>query len=209
VRAHLAVELSSGRDRALLLKLAALLHDVGKPQTCSQDEDGRIHFYNHEPVGARIAADRLQALRFSRDEIDRAWVIIGQHLRPAHLARAGRVTGRAVYRYFRATGCGGVDVVLLALADHLATWGPNLDEQCWTRRLEVAETLLTHWFEHREETVSPPPLLTGDDLMAELDLEPGPQIGRLLEAVREAQAAGEVHSREEALALARTHLPRG
>ena len=208
VRAHLAVELSSGRDRALLLKLAALLHDVGKPQTCSQDEDGRIHFYNHEPVGARIAADRLQALRFSRDEIDRAWVIIGQHLRPAHLARAGRVTGRAVYRYFRATGCGGVDVVLLALADHLATWGPNLDEQHWAQRLEVVETLLTHWFEHREETVSPPPLLTGDDLMAELDLEPGPQIGRLLEAVREAQAAGEVRTRQEALALARAHLPK-
>jgi len=206
VRAHLTVELSSGRDRTLLLKLAALLHDVGKPQTCSQDEDGRIHFYNHEPVGARIAADRLQALRFSRDEIDRAWVIIGQHLRPAHLARAGRVTGRAIYRYFRATGCGGVDVVLLALADHLATWGPNLDEECWVQRLEVAETLLTHWFEHHEETVSPPPLLTGDDLMAELDLEPGPQIGRLLEAVREAQAAGEVRTRQEALALARAHL---
>jgi putative nucleotidyltransferase with HDIG domain len=209
VRAHLAVELSSGRDRTLLLKLAALLHDVGKPQTCSQDEDGRIHFHNHEPVGARIAADRLQALRFSRDEIDRAWVIIGQHLRPAHLARAGQVTGRAVYRYFRATGCGGVDVVLLALADHLATWGPNLDEQRWAQRLEVAETLLIHWFERHEETVAPPPLLTGDDLMAELGLEPGPQIGRLLEAVREAQAAGEVHSREEALALARAHLPRG
>jgi putative nucleotidyltransferase with HDIG domain len=203
VTAHLAVEVSGGRDRAMVLKLATLLHDVGKPKTRSQGEDGRIHFYNHELAGARMAAERLESLRFSRDEVDRAWVIVGQHLRPAHLARAERVTPRAVYRYFRATSCAGVDVVLLALADHLATWGPNLDEQRWARRLDVAETLLLHWFERHEQTVAPPVLITGDDLMAELGLDPGPQVGRLLEAVREAQAAGEVTTREQALALAR------
>jgi putative nucleotidyltransferase with HDIG domain len=202
VTAHLAVEVSSGRDRALLLKLAALLHDVGKPKTSSQDEDSRIHFYNHELVGARMAAARLQRLRFSRDEVERIRTTVGQHLRPGHLARAEEVTRRAVYRYFRATACGGVDVVLLNLADHLATWGPNLQEARWARRLEVAETLLIHYFERYEKTVAPPPLVTGSDLMAELGLEPGPQIGRLLETLREAQAAGEVNTREEALALA-------
>jgi len=67
----------------------------------------------------------------------------------------------------------------------------------------VAETLLLHWFERHEQTVAPPALVTGDDLMAELGLDPGPQIGRLLEAVRETQAAGEVTTREQALALAR------
>jgi hypothetical protein len=109
------------------------------------------------------------------------------HLRPAHLARAEKVTRRAVYRYFRATGDAGVEVALLSLADHLATYGPHLQEQRWARRLEVAEMLLTHYFERYDETVAPPPLVTG----------------RLLEAVREAQAAGEVGTREEALALAR------
>jgi putative nucleotidyltransferase with HDIG domain len=204
VATHLAVEVSSGRDRAGLLKLAALLHDVGKPDTWSQDHDGdgRIHFYNHELVGARMAAARLRELRFSRDEVERMRVLVGQHLRPAHLARAERVTRRAVYRYFRATGYAGIDVVLLCLADHLATWGPNLQDRRWTRLLEVAETLLTHCFERYEETVAPPPLVTGNDLMAELGLAPGPEIGRLLEALREAQAAGEVCTREEALAFA-------
>jgi putative nucleotidyltransferase with HDIG domain len=204
VTAHLAVEISGGRDRALLLKLAALLHDVGKPRTWSQDEDNRIHFYNHEPLGAQMAAARLEGLRFSRDEVERMRVMVGQHLRLAHLARAEQVTRRAVYRYFRATGCAGVEVVLLALADHLATWGPNLQqrERCWAQRLEVAEALLAHYFERHEETVAPPPLVTGRDLMAELGLDPGPEIGRLLEALREAQAAGEVRTRDEALALA-------
>jgi len=203
VTAHLAVEVSGGRGRATLLKLAALLHDVGKPETWSLGEDGCIHFYNHELVGAQIAAARLQRLRFSRDEVGRVRVMVGQHLRPAHLARTAQVTRRAVYRYFRATGCAGVEVVLLCLADHLATWGPNLQEQRRARRLEVAETLLAHYFERHEETVAPPPLLTGHDLMAELGLAEGPEVGRLLETVREAQAAGEVRTREQALALVR------
>jgi len=203
VSAHLAVEVSGGRDRALLLKLAALLHDVGKPETWSPGEDGRIHFYGHESVGARMAAERLRELRFSRDEVRQVRVMIEQHLRPAHLARAEKVTRRAVYRYFRAANDVGVEVVLLSLADHLATWGPGLQERFWSRRLEVAEALLTHYFEHYEETVSPPPLVTGHDLMAALGLKAGPEIGRLLESLREAQAAGEVRTRTEALELAR------
>ena len=203
VIAHLMVEVSGGRDRAVLLKVASLLHDVGKPRTWSQDGDGRIHFYNHEPVGARMAAARLRALRFSRAEVEQARVMIRQHLRPAHLARAERITRRAIYRYFRATGDVGIEVVLLCLADHLATWGPHLQEQRWARRLEVAETLLTHYFERHNETVAPSPLVTGHDLMVELGLTEGPEVGRLLGALREAQAAGEVRAREEALALAR------
>ncbi|HDQ74097.1 MAG TPA: HD domain-containing protein [Chloroflexi bacterium] len=204
---HLAIDVSGGRDRALVLKLAALLHDVGKRETWSQDErDGRIHFYNHEPVGAEIAARRLQALRFSSDEIARVRVMIGQHLRPAHLARAERLTRRAVYRYFRATGCAGVDVVLLSLADHLSTYGPNLQDRRWMRRLSVAEQLLTHCFERYHETIEPPPWLTGHDLMDTFALSPGPQIGRLLETIREAQAAGELQDRESALAFARRLL---
>ena len=202
IATHLAIETSGGRGRAVLLKLAALLHDIGKPKTVSQGDDGRIHFYNHEPVGAQMAAVRLEELRFSRGEVERMRVLVGQHLRPAHLARAERITRRAVYRYFRATSCAGVDVVLLSLADHLATWGPNLQEHYWTRLLEMAETLLTHCFERYEETVDPPPLVTGRDLLTEFGLTPGPRIGRLLEILREAQAAGEVQTRDEALALA-------
>jgi len=198
VTSHLATETSGGRDRTLLLKLATLFHDVGKPQTWSRGEDGRIHFYNHESAGARVAAVRLRRLRFSRDEVTRACKIIEGHLRPAHLARATSVTHRAVYRYFRAMGDAGVEIVLLSLADHLATWGPTLQEKRWAQRLEVAEALLFHYFERYNETVVPPPLITGHDLMAELELEAGPAIGRLLETLREAQAAGEVRTREEA-----------
>jgi hypothetical protein len=118
----------------------------------------------------------------------------------------GPVTRRAVYRFFQDAGSAGIEVVLLSLADHLSTWGPNLVPERWARRLEVAELLLSYYFEQYEEVVDPEPLVDGRDLMDELGLEEGPQIGRLLRQIREAQAAGTVTSRDEALALARSVL---
>jgi len=207
LRRHLRVRLRGGNTRRVLLLLAALCHDLGKPLTVTEDQEGRLHFYGHEREGARMAAARLRDLRFSRREVERVRAMVRAHLRPGHLARVrGPITRRAVYRYFRDLGGTGVEVVLLSLADHVATFGPNLEPERWARRLEVARVLLEHYFERREEAVAPPPLVTGRDLMEALGLEEGPQIGRLLETIREAQAAGEVRSREEALDLARRLL---
>ncbi|MGD1995516.1 MAG: HD domain-containing protein [Anaerolineae bacterium] len=204
VTSHMESRLKGGRTHRVLLFLAALCHDLGKPLTCTEDEQGRLHFYSHGPVGARIAAEWMERLRFSRAEIAEVRTMVRDHLRPAHLAQAqGRTTRRAVYRFFRATEGAGVGVVLLSLADHVSSWGPNLEAERWARRLEVAQTLLAHYFEHQNETISPDPLVDGHDLMAELGLEEGPRVGWLLRAIQEAQAAGEVSTREEALALGR------
>jgi hypothetical protein len=149
----------------------------------------------------------MEALRFGRAEVKCVERVVAAHLRPGHLARVeGPVTRRAIYRFFRATDDAGVDVVLLSLADHVATWGPNLDAARWNRRLEVAELLLSHYFEQHEVAVDPPALISGRDLIEELGLSSGPLLGKLLAEVREAQAAGEVGTREEALALAETLL---
>lgn len=206
---HLAVRLADERPRRALLFLAALLHDVGKPATASLDESeapGQIHFYNHAQAGAELAEARLRALRFSADEI--SWVsrIVAGHMRPGQLAGSFPLSRRAIYRYYRALGEAGVDVGLLALADHLAAWGDHLQPERWVRQVEVVAALLEHYFRRYTRTIAPPPLLTGDDLMNALELPPGPIIGQILEAVREAQAAGEVRSRSAALALARRIL---
>lgn len=203
LRRHLEVPVSAGRDRFLLLRLGALLHDIGKPQTQSEDDDQRIHFYGHESRGARRVVNRMEALRFSREEIGRVRRIVAAHLRPGQLAREDRITRRAIYRYFRDTGDAGVDTVLLSLADHLATWGPGLRKESWARRLDVAETMLFHYFECPDQTIAPSLPIDGHDLMQSLNLEPGPEIGRLLNVLREAAAAGEIETRAEAIALAR------
>ena len=200
---HLNKPLADERPAWLTLKWAALYHDVAKPHTRSVDPDGRIRFLGHEGAGADVAAYRLRRLRFSVEETRRVETIIRYHMRPHHLfGPAQSLTRRAVYRFYQDTGAAGVEVLLFALADHLATHGPHLDRDGWARRLECTRALLDEYFHRREETVSPLPLITGHDVMSVLGLKPGPQIGRVLEAVREAQAAGEVKTREEALAFA-------
>ena len=204
---HLLVDVGGGYNRAGLLKLAALLHDVGKPDTAKRDQDGTVHFYDHGPVGACIAAARLRGLRYSGAAVERVERIVRAHLRPSHLARSEKVTRRAIYRYFRALGDAGIDVALLSLADHMATWGPNLEANRLDRRLDVVVALFSGYFDRFDECIAPPPLVTGRDLLDEVRLPPGPEVGRTLERIREAQVTGEVRTREEALALARRVAP--
>lgn len=206
---HLRRPVVTPRYRRTLLLLAALLHDVGKPLTVTEEvKPGQahplLHFYTHELVGARRAAEWMRDWRFSRAEAESVATMVRAHLRPSQIAEApGGVTGRAAYRFFRATGDAGVEVVLLALADHLALWGPNLQPERWARRRAATHALLEYFFHRSQGAVAPPPLVNGNDLMTELGLPEGPEVGRLLEAIREAQAAGEVTTREEALVLAR------
>jgi putative nucleotidyltransferase with HDIG domain len=201
---HLQAPLTPDRNVRAALMLAALLHDVGKSSTRTVDADGRIRFLTHEAAGADMAEARLTELRLSGDEIKRVRTIIANHMRPRHLSKPGAVSPRAIYRFFRDTGAAGVDIVLLSLADFLGKQGgepPPQDD--WAHHLAVCAQLLEAYFERREERVAPPALVTGHDLMRELHLPPGPRVGQLLEAVREAQAAGEVTDRAGALEYAR------
>ena len=203
---HFQEEVSEGHTRAALLKLAALLHDVAKPETRTIDDDGRMRFFGHAPAGAARAAVVARRLRFSRAEVRQTEAMVKEHLRPLQIARDGPPSRRALYRYFRDTGEAAIDVLFLSLADHLATVGPRLDWDDWQAHLNVVGFILAWRFQ--EEVAPPPRLITGHDLMDALGLTPGPLVGRLLEAVQEAQAAGEVTTREQALALARQELER-
>jgi tRNA nucleotidyltransferase/poly(A) polymerase len=184
------------------LKWTALLHDIGKPATKIIEDNGRTRFFGHDDLGAQLAAERLRALRFSNDEIERVTGISGGHMRPHWLAETP-LTRRAMYRFFRDTKDYGVDILLLSLADHLATHGPDVDQATWVERLGMIAEMFDTYFSQHAEIVAPLPLVNGSDIMQELGLPPGKQIGVILEAIREAQASGEVWTREEALAVAR------
>jgi len=209
--AHFNESLNTDRSVRSALFFAALYHDVCKPVTRSIDESGRIRFFDHDEQGAIVAADRAKAFNLSNDEIERIKKIIKHHMRfHAFTSRLKNdkeePTRKAIYRFFRDSGEASVDLILLGLADLRGTQDHTLIQETWVTALDVARTLLENYFEKKEETVAPPRLLDGNDLMKELNLEPGRIIGQLLEGIREAQATGMIATRDQALALARGWL---
>jgi len=204
LRAHLEQELGSGHTRAGWLRWLAMTHDWGKALTRTVEADGRVRFLHHERQGARLVEDRLFLLRFSREETRSLATMVRLHMRPFALLREGQeLTRRAIYRFFRDAGAMGVELLLCSLADHRATYGADLDLIEWRARVSRVAQMLAAWFEHREEMVAPEPLLDGHTLIHELGIAPGPEVGRLLDAVYEAQIVGEVRDRAQALELAR------
>ncbi len=202
---HFGLEVSSGSTRGSLLKLAALLHDVAKPETKTIDAIGRARFLGHAMEGADIAANILQRLRFSTKEVRLVETMVRHHLRPGQMSHDGFPSHRAIYRYFRDTGEAGIDILFLSLADHLATRGPHLSLAQWREHAQRVEYVLAQHFQEESLVVSPK-LIDGHDLINIFGISPGPGMGKLLEAVREAQAAGELTTRQQALSYIRDCL---
>jgi poly(A) polymerase len=198
---HLAEDLGDGLGRAGALKLAALLHDVAKPETRAE-VDGRVRFIGHDVIGAERARGIAGRLRFSGRATGMLCRLVAQHLRPMHLTQAGRITRRARYRFFRDLGEDSRDLLLLALADGAGMDGrPPLE--VWAGAGGAVLRALMEGAAEARAVASTPSLLDGDEVMAAVGIGPGPMVGRLLAGLREAQALGHIRTREEALASVR------
>jgi poly(A) polymerase/tRNA nucleotidyltransferase (CCA-adding enzyme) len=125
-------------------------------------------------------------------------------MRPGQLAAQGDVTWRALQRFFDSTEGAGPDILLHALADHMATRGPHLNPAAWYAQEAWTDAVLDIIWGEQATPVRP--LLNGEELMRALGITPGPLVGELLAAIGEAQASGDISTVEEALALARRRL---
>ena len=193
---------SDGHTRRTILKLTALLHDIAKPQTKAQDSSGKTRFLGHSELGSEMATTRLKELRVSTNGISMVTKMIEHHLRPSSMRQGSDYpTNRAIFRYFRDLGDLAVDTIYLALADYLAAKGPNLLPDQWAEHARM----MTHILEKGTQQINEAKiekLITGRDLMKNLHIEPGPKVGYLLNLIEESRAAGEISSKEEAIALA-------
>ncbi len=194
LRTVLAEEVEGGYSRLKVLKLAALLHDIGKPSTMAKRGED-LTFWGHDrkggervrSLGGRLGLGvRASALLAS---------LVSHHMWLHLLARQGEVTSRARGRFFRRLGKEGVVVILLSLADALASSG----EWGFYLLLPLAREMLEFYYSRFlvDERLRRP-LLSGYEVMELLSLEPGPEVGELLRALVEAQSEGKVTSKEEA-----------
>lgn len=163
-----------GEGPDLIIRLAALLHDIGKPKTRRFQDGGSVTFHHHDVVGAKLARKRMRALRYSNDVTDAVCLLIELHLR-FHGYGDGEWTDAAVRRYVRDAGDQLTRLHVLTRAD------------CTTRNQRKAARLRRHYdhLEQRidelaeaEELAALRPDLDGQQIMAILGLEPGPIVGQ-------------------------------
>jgi poly(A) polymerase len=204
VAALLAEPLADELTRGTALRFGALLHDVAKPQTRAVTDEGRVSFWHHDAQGAEVTREILARLHASERLRAHVAALTRHHLRLGFLVKQRPLPRRVEYRYLKACEPVEVDVTLLSVADRLATRGRRSDEAI-AKHLELARELIgpgLAWREHGP----PAPLVRGDELADALGIVRGPQLGRLLAELEEATYAGEVATREEAVAYARTLL---
>jgi poly(A) polymerase len=206
IERFLAEPLADELTRAGALRFGALFHDLGKPETRSEG-GGYVTFIGHDEVGARIIAGICRRLKTSRRLGSHLEGLALHHLRLGFLIHQRPLSRRAVYDYLVATEPVSADVTLLSVADRLAARGegPLASAEMVEAHLGLGREMLRDalaW--HRDGAPRPP--LTGDELASELGIEPGPEMGRVLEELRAATFSGEIGDRAQALERARELL---
>ena len=201
VSAYLDEVMASQRSRRQLLKLAALLHDIGKPKAF-EVKAGKTMFHGHERIGRIISDSVSEKLKLSTVERFALDTIIFWHLRPGYLADNRILTKRAVHRFFRDTEEEAVSVLLVSIADQRATRGPMANAESRKRHEKISFFLIDRYFEMLKQEPFKR-LIDGTDLIKKLKLKPGPIFSKILNAVEESQVEGKVRTKREALALAK------
>ena len=183
----------------LVIRLAALLHDIGKPKTRNLIEGGGVSFHHHEVVGARLSKKRLKELRFDNETIESVETLVGLHLR-FHGYGEGEWTDSAVRRYVRDAGDLLVHLHVLTRAD------------CTTRNIKKAERLSRTYdsleariakLMEEEELSKIRPDLDGAEVMSLLGIKPSAEVGKALDFLMELRMEhgplGQERAREELL----------
>jgi tRNA nucleotidyltransferase/poly(A) polymerase len=173
-------------DAPAELPWTILLHDIAKPATASVGEDGRIHNYGHDKLGAEMAEVILVRLKFPRKQIDEIVFTVREHM---HLAVAPKMRKAKLRR------------MLLRPTFELELEQHRIDCLGSHAKLDIYNFLRAEQAALEEMPALIKPLVTGRDLI-ELGIKPGPPMGKLLNEIRDHQLAEELSTREEALAWA-------
>nr|WP_028924306.1 CCA tRNA nucleotidyltransferase [Pseudonocardia acaciae] len=169
-----AIEREESASPDLVLRLAALLHDIGKPRTRRLEPDGRVSFHHHEVVGAKMTRARLRALRYPKAVIDDVSRLVYLHLR-FHGYGAGEWTDSAVRRYV--TDAGPLLERLHKLVRSDCTTRNRRRAAALQRSYDSLENRIAE-LRKQEELDAIRPDLDGNEIMRILDLKPGPQVGK-------------------------------
>ncbi len=199
IQAYLNEPLNPFIKRIAAVRLACLFHDVGKPATMAYDAElDKYKFYGHDMVSEELTLGIAHRLKWGKELSRLVTHLVRWHLYPGDMLRP-EITPRGLRKFFRRLGDSLPEMLLLALADRFSAQGPAITPS------ELADSkagLLNLWslyndYKSVEETK--PKLLTGREIMSILGIEPGPQVGQILDDLNDAYLNAELSTREEAL----------
>ena len=206
VKEHLDKVDFGGFSRLAHLKLAAFMHDIGKFSTWTIEPDtGRHRFIKHEDVGAKLALTFLKSMKFSNKQITYITYIIKKHMYPTAVVSAPEVNEKVMMRYLRKSEDNAIDNIIIAQADRLSARGPEITVEIVEENINALNKLLVFCFE-RQDIKPLPKLIDGNEIMQIFNLVPSPELGRILNELKEAQISGDITTKEQAVAFIKTIL---
>ena len=196
----LHVSITVERTLRSLILFAAFYHDVGKPLDIGEKVGNRVRYSHHSELGAEAAESRVKRMALSKSEIQWLECFISTHMLLHDLNTTASEAEQRIflYHFYRAAQQASPFVVLFSLADLLATYDDTMKNERWQMGLIRCEKVLNGWFRQYNSLAAPEPFLNGQELQTEFKLKPGKRLGTLLDDLREAQASGEVTSKQQA-----------
>lgn len=187
-----------GFPRINHLKLAGFLHDIGKYSTWTIEESGRHRFIKHDDIGAKLCVPLLKDLKFSKKQIEYISWMIKTHIYPSNVVAAPNLTEKIMMRYIRRMDSNVIDNIVLAKADRLSARGEAITEEIINANLSGLDRLLEFYLSKKETLKPLPKLLDGNEVIEILNIKPGPELGRILDDLKEAQINGDIITKEDA-----------
>lgn len=200
VKSHFDEVIFGNCKRLAYLKFASFLHDVGKPATWAVDpETGRHRFIMHDSVGADIIVPTLKNLKFSKKQISYIQKIIKNHIYPTGVVTSEEASEKARLRFYRKMENESIDLIAVAYADRKSALGVDITEEIVQKNINGLADLLNGYLVEKNKLAPLPKLLDGREIMEILNISPSPQLGYIIEQLKEAQISSEVNTREEAI----------
>lgn len=200
VKSHLNKVDFGGFSRLAHLKFAAFMHDIGKFSTWTIEQDtGRHRFIGHDEVGSKLAEPFLKYLKFSNKQIEYIKYIIKKHMYPTAVVSAPELSEKIMMRYVRKSGDNSIDNIIIAQADRLSALGPEITEDIVNENITLLNKLLDFYLSVKDSLQPLPKLLDGNEVMEILNISPSKNLGKVMNALLEAQYSGDVSTKVQAI----------
>lgn len=205
VQEHLEKTDFGGTTRLAHLKFAGFLHDIGKPSTWTiEPETDKHRFIKHDDVGSKMGAKLLKTSKFSKKQIDYVSKMIKYHIYPSHVVSSPEINDKIYMRFIRKMEDEVIDVIILAMADRLSARGVEITDKIIEKNINNLQSLLNFYLNIKDSIKPLPKLLSGEEIMELLNLQPSKELGNIIKSLQEAQLAGDVMTKEEAISFIKT-----